>query len=275
MHQKWSTRFFGIADALLLAACGSQNTQEAASQPSATADNPAQKDWPTYLVATEASYAPFEFRDENGLIIGYDVDVLTAIGQDQGFKVQFINHAWDGIFDTLYTGERAIVAAGVLASDERKQQHTLSDPYATTPDLIVYMDKNLNLKSFEALKDVKTATQVNTTRIDNLIKLKGGNADVVGMPTLYLALKELVAGNVQAVVGDAAVLRYYMQGEPSIDFQSYEYNPGANIQEVAFVMKKGNTELQSKVNTGLRNIRANGTYDKINEKWFGKAKPAQ
>ena len=94
---------------------------------------------------------------------------------------------------------------------------------------------------------------------------------MVGMPTLYLALKELVAGNVQAVVGDAAVLRYYMQGEPSIDFQSYEYNPGANIQEVAFVMKKGNTELQSKVNTGLRNIRANGTYDKINEKWFGKA----
>lgn len=141
--------------------------------------------------------------------------------------------------------------------------------------MIVYLDKNLNLKSFEDLKTVKTATQINTIRLNNLIKLKGGDTEVVGMSTLYLALKELVAGNVQAVVGDAAVLRYYMQGEPNIDFQSYEYNPGSTVQEVAFVMKKDNTELQSKVNTGLRNIKANGTYDKINEKWFGKAEPAQ
>lgn len=129
MYATLKTGFWTTVLTLLLAACGEQTPASAPAEQAASA-TAANKDMPTYLVATEASYAPFEFRDENGLIIGYDVDVLTAIGQDQGFKVQFINHAWEGIFDTLDNGERAIVAAGVLVNDERKQKYALSDPYA-------------------------------------------------------------------------------------------------------------------------------------------------
>lgn len=273
-------KYFWLAPfvALSLAACDTKIAETApqqASEPVAAAVD----EKPTYLVATEANYPPFEFRDENGEIVGYDVDLLSAIGEDQGFKVQFINHAWEGIFDTLDRGERAIVAAGVLVNPERQEKYALSTPYATTPDLAVYLDDKLKLKSFADLKNVSVATQLNTIRVDDLVALKGSDKDVVGTNTMYLALKELAQGKVQAVVGDATVLRYYMQSyveaAPDLKFHSFEYNTTGTTPEVAFVMKKGNTELQNKVNAGLKNIRANGVYDKINHKWFGEPQAEQ
>lgn len=254
-----------------LVACSEPPTET--PPPTTPAQNqPADKlpaDAPTYLVATEASYAPFEFRNESGAIIGYDIDILTAIGEDQGFKVQFINQKWDGIFDTLDNGERAIVAAGVGYTEERSQKYALSNPYTVAPTLAVYTDKALDLKKFEDLKNLRIATQADTSHYKDVEKLKGGNADMIGTSTLYLALKELVRGNAQAVVGSAAVLRYYMTGEPNLEFRSFEYNLEGAPRKVVFVIKKDNTELLNKINTGLANIKKNGIYETINKKWFG------
>ncbi|MFD1245296.1 transporter substrate-binding domain-containing protein [Paralysiella testudinis] len=196
---------------------------------------------------------------------------LNAIAEDQGFKVQFIHQPWEGIFDTLDRDERAIVAAGVTATEERHQKYALSNGYYFSPDLAVYTDSKLDLKTFADLKDLKVATQIKTSRITDLQKLKGGNDKIIATDTLYLALKEVVGGKADAVVGDEAVLKYYMQGEPSVAFKSFEYAPNATVPEIVFVLKKGNTELQSKINTGLANIKANGVYAKINQKWFGSA----
>ncbi len=224
---------------------------------------------PEYLVATEAGYPPFEFRDENGQIVGYDVDLLTAIGEDQGFKVRFIHHNWEGIFNNLDNGSRSIVAAGVVVNEERQQKYAFSEPYAQETNLAVYLDKDLNINSLDDLKNLSVATQAETTQAETLAALKGGAQHLVTTPTLYLALKKMVAGEVQAVVGDGAVLRYYLRGEPGIDFKVWEWKEEGGAPPIAFVFKKDNEALRAQVNQGLQNIKRNGVYERITRQWLG------
>ncbi|MFD1245023.1 transporter substrate-binding domain-containing protein [Paralysiella testudinis] len=252
---------------LLLAACGNQTPQQtaAASQPaSAMAIS---QDMPTYLVATEASYAPFEFRDENGLVIGYDIDILTAIGKNQGFKVQFINQQWDGIFNTVNNGSRDIIAAGLGINDKRKEIVDMSEPYGKSPNIVLYTDEKLNLKSVSDLKPLKIATQSDTRAVEQL--KAAGITDITTTKTLYLALKALLNNQVQAVAGDGAVLLYSLRPLSDVKYYTMNLEHAEDNKGLGFAVKKGNTELLTKINTGLANIKADGTYKQINEKWFG------
>lgn len=243
-----------------------------ASEPAPVSSKPDSKlpaNAPEYLVASQASYPPFEFRDENGQIVGYDVDLLTAIGEDQGFKVRFIHHNWEGIFDTLDNGSRAIVASCVSITEARKQKYAFSEPYAQETNLVAYLDQDLNIDSLDDLKNLSVATQADTTQLDAMRTLKGDRSDLVSAPTLYLALKKMVAGEVQAVVGDGATLRYYLRGEPGIDFKTWEWKEANGAQQIGFVFKQDNEALRDKVNQGLQNIKRNGVYERITRQWLG------
>lgn len=76
---------------------------------------------------------------------------------------------------------------------------------------------------------------------------------------------------VQAVAGDKTVLLYSLRPFPDVKYHTMDLEDVSENKGIGFAVKKGNTELLAKINTGLANIKANGTYQKINEKWFGKA----
>lgn len=109
-----------------------------------------------------------------------DVDILTAIGKDQGFKVQFIHQQWDGIFDTVNNGSRDIIASCVSINDKRKEIVDMSDPYAKSPNIVLYTDEKLNLKSISDLKSLKIATQSDTTT--ETLLAAAGVTDIVATP---------------------------------------------------------------------------------------------
>lgn len=250
-----------------LNACSTEPAAPASVSAASTADA-----GPTYLVATEASYAPFEFRDENGLVIGYDVDILNAVAADQGFKVRFINQRWDGIFDTLNTGERHIVAAALGVTEERRQQFALSDPYGSAPNMVVYLNPEWTLQNPGDLKKRTVVIQSDTSVAQQL--QAAGVSHIHTTPTLYLALKQVLNHQADAVAGDSAVLRYYLKNLPDIQYRSLMLPEPSGDESIVFALKKDNTELLAKINAGLANIKANGTYAKINEKWFGAMPPA-
>lgn len=261
---------------LALAACGGSESNAVESNPAPTATpaattNDVVKKAEHYLVGTDIGYPPFDFRDENGQITGFDVDVLKAIAEDQNFSVEFLFTQRSKLFPSLETGQYQILAACLGINPERLSKSEMSDAYAYAPNVI--MGKEADKDKVRTLADLtandKVAVQQDSHSHHALEDAKVAN--VATHPSVFNAYGQFVRGDAQYVVGDAGVLNYTHSNNKDTNkpkvFTSV-YNPSEDVR-VAFAVQKGNTKLIEKINAGLKNIKANGTYDKIYTKWFG------
>lgn len=272
-----STRRFvmsALASTLLLAACGKKEeaapaAAQPAAAPAATAAAPAAGK--VYKVGSDASYAPFESETADKKVVGFDVDVLTAAGEKAGFKVEFINTPWEGIFKTLDAGDRDIVASAVTITDERKQSMDFSDSYFEAKQLIAVPDGSKVAKA-DDLKDKKVGVQTGTTGDEVVQKILGKTSpNIKRFESTPLAIKELQNGGVDAVVADNGVVINFVANNPDAKLKIVD-DAGFAKEYYGFAVKKGNTEVASKVSEGIKAIRADGTYDKIYAKYFGAKK---
>ncbi len=270
-----STRRFlqiaGLATAgLLMAACGKK---EAPPAPAPVASAPAPAPAKVYVVGTDAAYAPFESQNEKGEIVGFDIEVVQAAAKKAGIEVKFVNTPWEGIFNALGQGDRDMVVSAVTITAERKGTMDFSDPYFDAQQLIAVKESS-KITKFADLKKAKVGVQTGTTGDEAVTKLLGkASTAIKRFESTPLALKELEAGGVDAVVADNGVVINYVANNPGGKFKSIsdkEFVP----EQYGIAFKKGNSELQAKMNKGLADIRADGTYDQIFTKYFG-APPAK
>lgn len=227
----------------------------------------AHSDTEQWLVATEATYAPFEFRDEVGKVVGFDVDLINAIAADQGAKAVVLPQSWTGIFDTLENGTRDIIAAGLTSTQERREKYAMSVPYATFSKLVVYTDEALDIQSPGDLSDLKITFLENSTFGNDMAQFTSSD-NLLPRKTQFWAFADIINGKAHGTAGLEGVMLYYTKQYSTADrkFYTFAYEDGF---EIALALKKDNHTLLKKVNDGLRNIRANGTYEKIYKKWFG------
>ncbi|UOO80976.1 basic amino acid ABC transporter substrate-binding protein [Uruburuella testudinis] len=247
-----------IAAALMLGAC-SKNDNTAAA-PSAEK---------AYVVATDATYAPFEYQD-NGQVVGFSKDILEAIAANQGIKFDFANTPWEGIFATLDKGDSDLVSSSVTITEERKGQMDFSDPYFEASQLIVTNEKGANIQSFADLQNHTASVQTGTTGDLVLQKQQGaGSANIKRFDTMPLALKELLTGGVDASVGDNGVIQNFVNNNPNVKLTTVS-DPAFETEHYGFAVRKGrDDDLLAKINAGIAAIKADGTYQKIYDKWFG------
>jgi polar amino acid transport system substrate-binding protein len=259
------------AAGLLLAACGKKEEAKPAPTPVTAAPAPAPAK--VYNVGTDAAYAPFESQNEKGEIVGFDIDVVKAAAAKAGIEVKFTNTPWEGIFNALGQGDRDMVASAVTITDERKQSMDFTDPYFDAVQLIA-VKADSKIAKFADLKSRKVGVQTGTTGDEAVSKLLGKtNTNIKRFESTPLALKELESGGVDAVVADNGVVIHYVANNPNSKFKTVsdkEFVP----EQYGIALKKGNTELQAKLNKGLADIKADGTYDKIFTQYFG-APPAK
>ena len=269
MKQLNTRRFLqlaGIAAAgLLLAACGKKEpAAPAPAAAAASASAPAR----AYVVGTDAAYAPFESQNEKGEIVGFDIEVLQAIAKKAGIELKFVNTPWEGIFNALGQGDRDMVVSAVTITEERKQTMDFSDPYFDAQQLIAVKDGS-KIASFADLKKRKVGVQTGTTGDEAVSKLLGKTSSAIKrFESTPLALKELEAGGVDAVVADNGVVVHYVANNPGGKFKTVadkEFVP----EQYGVAFKKGNAELQAKVNQGLAAIKADGSYAQIFTRYFG------
>lgn len=260
-----------FAATLVLAACSKSAPTTSASAPASAAK--AAVTGNTYLVASNAAFAPFESVDPSGKIVGFDVDVLEAVAAKGGFKVRFVNTPWEGIFNTLNSGEAHIVASGVTITDVRKQSMDFSQPYFEAKQLIA-VKPDSKAANFNDVKAQTIGVLTGSTGDEVVSKLIGKtNTQIKRFESTPMALQELQAGGVNSVVSDNGVIRHYVTNNANSKFKLLE-DASFEPEFYGFVVKKGNTELQGKIDTGLKAIKADGTYDKIYSKWFGTAPAA-
>jgi polar amino acid transport system substrate-binding protein len=256
-----------IATGFVLAACGKQEPPAPAAAPAAA---PAPAAMPTYTVGTDAAYAPFELQNEKGEIVGFSVDLLDAVAAKGGFAVKYVNTPWEGIFNALQQGDRDLLISSITITPERKQTMDFSDPYFDAVQLIAVKGSS-KVSNFEDLKDLRVGVQTGTTGDEVVTKLQGKTSTLTKrFESTPLALKELEAGGVDAVVADNGVIENYVANNAASQFKTVS-DPTFAPEQYGIAVKKGNDELLAKVNKGLSAIRADGTYERIHAKYFGGA----
>jgi polar amino acid transport system substrate-binding protein len=254
-----------VAAGLMLAACGKKEPPPAAAT---SAPTPAPAAAKVYVVGVDAAYAPFESQNEKGEIVGLTIDVVNAAAKKAGIDVKFVNTPWEGIFNALTQGDRDIIASSVTITDERKQTMDFTAPYFDAQQLIAVKETS-KVAKFADLKKLKVGVQTGTTGDEAVTKLLGKTSTAIKrFESTPLALKELEAGGVDAVVADNGVVIHYVANNPGGKFKTVadkEFVP----EQYGLAVKKGNTELLGKLNQGLADIKADGTYNTIYKKYFG------
>lgn len=279
--------------AAMLAACGDGGgNSNSASAPAAAASAPVAassaasthyvnefavglpENAPTIIVATEAKEPPFEFRNKQGYIIGFEVDLITAAAASQGIKVNVIDVPWNGIFTGLENKSYHLVMGTAGDTAERRAKYALSNPYYATPNVVV-VPKDSPIQKVEDLNGKKVGVMAGGVAENDLAKRRVRVAEYVPAATSYIQISNLATGKIDAAITVGLTAAYY--ADETLNQYPIRLIPFKRDEEaqIYFVMNKENNGLLEKINAGLDSIKQNGTFDKIHTKWLGHAKKEQ
>lgn len=218
-------------------------------------------------VGCNADFAPFEFQDVSGKeYIGFDMDLIRAIGKEMGYEVKIQNINFDGLIPALEAGNIDVIISGMTITKERADKVSFAKPYYQSGLTVVVKKDNDTIKSFKDLEGKTVAVQIGTTGANKAKEIK--NAKVKEFNSSADTFMELKAGGVDAVVNDRPVNDYYLSQVGDKDAKSL--SEVLSAEEYGMAMSKKNVALTKKIDEALEKLRANGEYDKIYEKWFGK-----
>lgn len=218
-------------------------------------------------VGAEATFPPFEFQDEKSKeYVGFDVDIMKAIGKQMGMEVQIVNTGFDGLIPALEGSQIDVIASAMTITEERSKKVTFSKPYYKSGLSIVVKADDSVIKNFKDLEGKRIAVQIGTTGAEQAKKIK--DAKVREFNSASEAFLELKAGGADAVVNDLPVNEYYLAKGGSKEAKLV--GEVLNAEEYGIAVAKKNTELAANINKGLEEIQKNGEYAKIYEKWFGR-----
>ncbi len=223
-----------------------------------------------FVIASDASFPPMEFVDEAKKIVGFDIDLINAIAKDQKFEVEIKNTAWDGIFAGLEAGQYDAILSSVTITDERKEKYDFSDPYFNANQGIVVRADDNTIKTEKDLAGKTVGVQIETTGAIAVRKIEG--ARIKQFDTPDLAMLDLVNKNVDAVVVDTPVAAGYALQSEQFKGKLKIASEIVTDETYGLTVQKGDPKkLLPLFNAGLKNIKASGEYNKIYEKWIGKA----
>ncbi|ASJ71401.1 ABC transporter substrate-binding protein [Granulosicoccus antarcticus] len=223
-------------------------------------------------LGTEGAYPPFNFIDASGEIKGFDVDIGLALCEKIEANCSVVAQDWDGIIPGLLANKYDFIIASMFITDERKKQVDFSDPYyLAAMTHVVAKDSDITEISNEALADMVIGAQSGTTQAD-YAEATYPDADVRLYPTQDEVNLDMASGRIDMVVGDMLPMLDWVNkaddgacceliGEPITD-------PAFVGDGVGIALRQDDDELRERLNGALLEIRADGTYQAINKKYF-------
>jgi len=245
------------AASIILAACG---TSEETGTNGSTGE---EGEGATKLVVgTDAAYAPFESFDDSGKIVGIDVDVVNAIGEEVGVDFEINNVAWEPLFQQVTNGEVDLGVSAITITEERKETYDFTEPYYEATQLIVTKEDS-DIASLADLKDKKIGVQINTTGHYAAQDLQGKTStSILPYETTPIAIQEVINGTVDAAIGDNAVILEYIKNNPVSKLKSIE-DDSFEKEYYGLMVKKGNEEVLDLLNEGIEKLKETGKLAEI------------
>src|SRR5690625_2909514 len=253
----WSMTMLLMAVSAILFACGGDD--EAKSDAGNNEDGEITK----LVVGTDATYAPMEYMDDNGEIVGIDIDIVQAIADELGIEVEFKNIGWEPLFPAVDNGEVDFAVSSITITDKREESYDFTDPYYIANQLIL-VPEDSDITSFADLKDDKRiSAQINTTGHMKVQELIGETSpNIVAAETMPLAITEMINGNADASVGDNSTVNEYLQNNSDAAIKTIE-DDSFEKEYYGLMVKKGNDEVRELLNEGIEKIKENGTLEEI------------
>lgn len=234
------------------------------------------KDWEVVRIGVEGAYPPFSYVTPDGKLEGFDIDIAKALVAAMGAEVKLIPQDWDGIIPALLARKYDAIIASMSITEERKKKVAFTNKYYNTPGKFVC--KKGSMKDFTRA-EVAQATMGKSIAVqratihDRFVTEQGGkDVKVKRYGTQDDAYLDLVAGRVDMLLADSvAIDDGFLKKPEGQDFQFI----GPDLSEVKYfgegagiAIRKQDKDLVDMFNKAIKQIRADGTYKKIQDKYF-------
>lgn len=259
---------------LLLTACGTSDNKNNAEGTTGGADvtaAPAEQNSLETVkasgklrIGTEGTYSPFTYHDADGTLTGFDVDIAREIAKRIGVEAEFIETQWDGLFAGMDAKRFDVIFNEVSITDERKVKYDFSEPYVMAKAVLIVSENNKDITRFADLKGKKSGQSL-TTNLADIARENG--AEIVSVEGFNQAIDLLVSGRIDATINDG--LSYLDLKKQKPDVKIKQVDEIAEGSQSAAVFLKGNDELIAAVDGALADMKEDGTYLNISEKYFG------
>lgn len=226
-------------------------------------------DLPQIRIATESSFVPFSYKDAQGKLIGFEIDLANALCEEAKVKCEIISQDWEGLIPGLQAQKYHAIMAGMSDTEERRKVVEFSEPYFIN-NLVVIGKKGVE-KGADDLAGKNVAVQRATTAAEYLAKHMP-KATVKAYDTQENAYLDLEAGRADLMMSDSAPALSWLKTEKG---QNYEVKgEPINIDDKIAIAFRQKDPLIGQFNTALATLKANGTYDKIRQQYFADSNTA-
>mgnify|MGYP006286736805 CR=1 FL=1 len=218
------------------------------------------------VVATDATWPPMEFINEDKELVGFDIDLMNAAAEAGGFEVEFRNTAWDGIFAGLGNKNYDAVISSVTITEDRKKSMDFSIPYINAGQVLIVRKEASGVTTLADLKGKAAGAQIGTTGAMEIQKVDG--VELKTYDELGLAIEDLSNGRIAGVVADTPIAAdYALQNDEYSDTLKIVGEPFTN-EYYGVAVRKGNTEVLEMINDGLKKVLDQGVDEELKDKWL-------
>ena len=239
--------------------------QAAALTPSLAGENlVAIKSAGVFKIGTEGTYAPFTYHDAAGKLAGFDVEIGQAVAAKLGVKAEFVEGKWDGLIAGLDAKRYDTVINQVGITEARKQKYDFSDPYIASKAVLIVRQDNSDIKGFADLKGKKSAQSL-TSNFGRIAEQAG--AELVATDGFDQSIQLVLTRRADATINDSLSFLDFKKKKPDAPVKIAAEQADADFSGI--IIRKDEPELLEAINKALGEIKADGTYDKISQKYFG------
>lgn len=254
---------------VLLSAC---NSGDSANKTTQNANAASQTAASKLRLGTEGAYAPFNFKDSNGNLAGFDVDIGNALCKAMGAECEWVTSDWDSLIPALDAKKFDALIASMSITDERKAKIDFTKKYYTTPIKCMHTKGSaIDPSKADTIKGKSIGVQGGVVA-DNFAHNKFKDSEIKAYKTQDEANLDLLSGRVDLVCADSVVLAPFLKdpaAKDKVEFVGGDFKDKEFVGEgIGIGIRKGDTALQEKLNAAIDKIRADGTYADINKKYF-------
>ncbi|MDD3254101.1 MAG: transporter substrate-binding domain-containing protein [Lachnospiraceae bacterium] len=270
MRRQMSVMMAVMMTGITLAGCSGKpestaatTTAAAATETAAVAETTAAAAKGMLKVGSDCTFAPFEY-EENGAYTGFDIELVDAVAKEMGYDgAEIVNTEFKGLIPGLNSNKFDLIASAMYITDERKETIDFSDSYFPGGLSIMVLKDNADITGPDDLKGKSVAVQVGTKSVTYLEENYPDvtRVEVEQNSEMFLQLE---TGKVDAVVTGRPAAMVYAKESGKVKV----LDTGLTDELYGYGIRKGDTELADGLNTALKALKDNGTYDEIKAKWF-------
>lgn len=218
-------------------------------------------------IGVEGAYPPFSAVNENGELVGFDIEIARALCAEMGAECELVQQDWDGIIPALLAKKYDAIVASMSDTEERRQQVSFTGHYYKDGARFVRKKGSGIRVSYHGLEGKKVGVQRGTVT-DSFLTAEYKGVDIRRYDTLENAHLDLAQGRLDLVLADQFVQTDWVAKNPEFETTGHTYTNSEYFGDIAIAVRKEDDDLREKLNAAIKAIRANGKYKEINDKYF-------